>query len=261
MGVHTTFVRSVDLDEWTQRQIDSMRLGGNANAITYFRKQGLTDMRTKIEKKYTSKAAQSYRAVLAKMVDAEAVKRGEIVDGAVEDNGKSLLEALSIVDQKEQEAFMKESRITGSVPAAAKATLASQNPNAKGTLRTPPTSGNAPKLNMLRKPTTNTVNMLKKKPSTVGGKLRVNKLTSNSTTDEGFEDVDTTVKAAAEVVAAAQPKITPAPVAPITPQIPIPVQVKPAAALPTSPVEQPKQTLEQNVAKLKAMNSDFFSMT
>mmetsp|Transcript_8551 Transcript_8551/g.19648 ORF Transcript_8551/g.19648 Transcript_8551/m.19648 type:complete len:105 (+) Transcript_8551:83-397(+) len=29
MGVHTTFVRSIDLDEWTQRQIDAMRLGGN----------------------------------------------------------------------------------------------------------------------------------------------------------------------------------------------------------------------------------------
>ena len=28
MGVHITFVRAVDLDEWTQGQLDAMRLGG-----------------------------------------------------------------------------------------------------------------------------------------------------------------------------------------------------------------------------------------
>lgn len=45
MGVHLSFVRSVDLDEWTQRQIDAMRIGGNGNARDYFRKHnciGLT---------------------------------------------------------------------------------------------------------------------------------------------------------------------------------------------------------------------------
>ena len=78
MGVHTTFVRSVDLDEWTQRQIDAMRLGGNAAASTYFRKHGMDNAHQKIEKKYTSKAAVSYRTMLAKLVDAaDAAKRGE----------------------------------------------------------------------------------------------------------------------------------------------------------------------------------------
>jgi hypothetical protein len=32
MGVHLTFVRSVDLDEWTQRQLDCMTLGGDGDA-------------------------------------------------------------------------------------------------------------------------------------------------------------------------------------------------------------------------------------
>jgi Putative GTPase activating protein for Arf len=50
LGVHTTFVRSVDLDEWTARQMDAMRLGGNANAQAYFRKHGISDLNTKIEK-------------------------------------------------------------------------------------------------------------------------------------------------------------------------------------------------------------------
>jgi ADP-ribosylation factor GTPase-activating protein 2/3 len=56
MGVHLTFVRSVDLDEWTQPQIDAMRIGGNANARQYFRKHGFTDLYGgKTEKKYKAK--------------------------------------------------------------------------------------------------------------------------------------------------------------------------------------------------------------
>ena len=55
-----------------------MRLGGNGNAKTYFRKHGITDMHGgKVEKKYTSKAAQSYKAALANLVIAAAAKRGE----------------------------------------------------------------------------------------------------------------------------------------------------------------------------------------
>lgn len=65
MGVHVTFVRyeysvvififhftllfsfcssmhrSVDLDEWNQSQLDTMRLGGNINAANFFRKHGI----------------------------------------------------------------------------------------------------------------------------------------------------------------------------------------------------------------------------
>ena len=77
MGVHITFVRSVDLDEWTQRQIDAMRIGGNDNARKFFAKHGCTDMHGKTEKKYTGKSAVAYRAELAKLVEAEAAKRGE----------------------------------------------------------------------------------------------------------------------------------------------------------------------------------------
>jgi ADP-ribosylation factor GTPase-activating protein 2/3 len=78
MGVHLTFVRSCDLDEWTQIQIDAMRLGGNGNARAYFRKHGFTDLHGgKTEKKYKSKGAVSYKAELAKLVAAAAAKRGE----------------------------------------------------------------------------------------------------------------------------------------------------------------------------------------
>jgi Putative GTPase activating protein for Arf len=264
MGVHTTFVRSVDLDEWTQRQIDSMRLGGNANALAYFRKQGMTDMRTKIEKKYTSKAAQSYRSVLAKMVDAEAEKRGELVEGLLEDTDKLLLDALSLADQNEMQGFEHETTSTAvSVPVSAKATLASQNPNARGTLRTPPSSGNAPKSSLIiRKPTTATINMLKKKPNIVSNKFRVSKLSSNETTDEAFEEVSTTTSTTVDIAADARVSIMSTLSEAVVPKNPITVRQSPTATINTSPLaDPPKQTLEQNVAKLKALNSDFFSMT
>ena len=89
MGVHLTFVRSTDLDEWTQKQIDAMRIGGNGNARAFFRKHGISDMHTKIEKKYNSKAAAAYRAELKNLVNAEARKRGEVVEAASGDGAPS----------------------------------------------------------------------------------------------------------------------------------------------------------------------------
>ena len=106
MGVHLTFVRSCDLDEWTQSQIDAMRLGGNGSARSYFRKHGFTDLYGgKVEKKYTSKAAVSYKSELAKLVSAEAAKRGEGIAPKEESNGngKSLLDNLDMVDKKNEQ--------------------------------------------------------------------------------------------------------------------------------------------------------------
>ena len=206
MGVHTTFVRSVDLDEWTQRQIDAMKLGGNANARKYFREHGLTDMHGKIEKKYTSKAARAYRTELEKQVDAAAIQRGEMSAasaGAAAATTGSLLENLSLQDQQNAaDAAAAAARLAANKPATAAvptAKLASQMDGARGKLVvTPPTSGNlAGGLSsssststtsagggglsggLLRKPAGKPSNskMLLKKPS--GGastKLRVNKL-------------------------------------------------------------------------------------
>jgi hypothetical protein len=227
------------LDEWTQRQIDAMRLGGNANAATYFRKHGISDMNQKIEKKYTSKAAISYRTVLAKLVDNEAIQRGE--DSATSStggtsnsddtmSGKSLLESLNMMDDEE----MKQKMLSATRPsstvgvAVAKAVPVSQLPGAKGRLMTPPSSGNAPTLTQIRKPASsssstssgNALNLLKKKPSgsskAVALKMGSNKLSNNNmtngtaTADDHIEDIETSFKnmaeeekSAAEVAAAA----------------------------------------------------------
>jgi len=214
------------LDEWTQRQIDSMRIGGNDNCGKFFRKQGCTAADG--VKKYTSKAAVAYRAELAKLVEAEAVKRGEgIADGGTSSSA-SLLENADAIMKKDMDdearSKVNGARANGGSSAGTlqpSAKLASQMSGAKGRLATPsgtpiptpPASGGlsmnglktvtassgGPKL-VLRKPSTASASSrFAKKSSSLStaSKLRVNKITTPSTSTVGgdmFEDVETTQK-------------------------------------------------------------------
>jgi len=289
MGVHLTFVRSVDLDEWTQRQIDAMRLGGNGNARAFFRKNGLTDLYGgKTEKKYTSKAAVAYRAELAKQVEAEAAKRGEGTVSEVESTG-SLLDNLDLMEKKEQDADAKAKLAAARAASAgstaqSKAKLASAMPGASKLAVKPPSGGGGSKV-VLRKPSSGNLSaskILKKKPSNVGSKLRVNKLTSdnnNNNADDGFEDVETTqknvaqaekeaeqLKADEELARKLQDEMNNG--APVSLQAtngttngtstPKPVE-EPKAATKPPPPEKKLSAMEENMAKLQAMNNDFFS--
>lgn len=243
MGVHITFVRAVDLDEWTQGQIDAMRLGGNKNAREYFQKHGITDFSG--EKKYKSKAAQLYKVELSKLV---AAHRGE-TDAEAE--AAEALHTLKLADQTQATVAAKPIQEAKSV-----ATLASQNPNAKGRLETPPSSGGGPKL-VLRKlssgASTNSKNLLKKKPATTS-KLRVNKLSMNVGGTSEFDNVE---------VAAPPPSPAPvetaAPVPTLVVPAPVPVPVPPSRQ-PESPTRQapPTATMDESMAKLKQMNTGFF---
>lgn len=281
MGVHLTFVRSVDLDEWTQRQVDAMRLGGNGNAREFFRKHGFTELHgSKTEKKYKSKAAVAYRAELKKLVDAEAVKRGEMVaDEEMKVNEGSLLENLAISEKKDEQELARrklaEAR-SGSAAGVLKPSskLASAMPGASKLA--------VPAGGMLRKPTSSSLgnNLLKKKPMPSSSRLRVNKLSikpanGTSTKDDDFEDIEATQKAAAAAQEEAKrladekvnakklqvdlnaglvtPKITAEAPAENT-TVPSPKPIEPVK------VEPPKKaTMEDNVSKLKDMNKDFFS--
>ena len=81
------------------------RIGGNANARQYFRKHGFTDLYGgKTDKKYSCKAATSYKVELSKQVKDESAKR----DGITSPNditapSTNLLENLSITDQKKEQ--------------------------------------------------------------------------------------------------------------------------------------------------------------
>ena len=273
LGVHTTFVRSVDLDEWTQRQIDAMRLGGNANARQFFRQHGLTDMHGKIEKKYTSKAAIAYRNELSKLVEAEACKRGEGNPEAAAASTGSLLENLEFQQaeefQAEAKAKLAAARAANATASALqpKAQLASERDGAKGKLVvTPPNSGGL----VLRKPASkaSSAMMLKKKPS--GGlstKLRVNKLssqTSSGSDAQASDDVFDSANAEPEDEGKGEAKqIDEGEVAQALLQLNLSENVAQAMAAPEPVVpESPSKktsVLEQGVSRLKAMNTDFFS--
>ena len=244
-------------------------------------------MHTKISKKYTSKAAQAYRTELAKLVDAEAAKRGEgppPADDAAGDN-LDLLVNLELADKAAQDnearAKLAAARAAASQPATARAQLASTLPGAKRLMVTPPSSGNAPTL-VLRKPAGSSGslnNMMKKKPAGAGGsKLRINKLSATTAKEEdhnnnnnnaangtnatddfnNFEDH----KPAEEEAAPSAPAPAPVTAPPATTNNNNTVMNGTTNNANATPAQEPKKeqfNMNAGVNKLKMMNSDFFS--
>jgi hypothetical protein len=70
LGVHVSFVRSVTMDSWSEKQVQSMRLGGNAKLIQWFKQHGI-DSRAPISEKYHTDAAELYRLRLAAIRDGK----------------------------------------------------------------------------------------------------------------------------------------------------------------------------------------------
>lgn len=233
-------------------------------------------------KKYKSKAAVAYKAELQKLLDAEAAKRGELVaEGDAKADEGSLLENLAISEKKEEQELARK-KLAEARSGSAAGLL---NPSAKLASAMPGASKlSVPAGGMLRKPTSSSSskNFLKKKPSSSVSRLRVNKLSINSSNgisnkDDDFEDIEATQKAAAEAQketkrladeAAAAKKLqvevdagfiapkdkTETPVEKTQIVVPSPKPIEPPK------VEPPKKaTMQDNVTKLKDMNKDFFS--
>ena len=59
MGVHTSFVRSISMDTWNEKQLKMMALGGNKKLKEHFSKYDLSD--EAVQQRYNSRAAQFYR--------------------------------------------------------------------------------------------------------------------------------------------------------------------------------------------------------
>lgn len=239
-------------------------------------------MHVKIEKKYTSKAAQSYKTELGKMVDAEAAKRGEgaPVPDSVDQNG-DLLANLDLAEKSGMDeaarAKLAAAKATSTTQAVPQAKLASSMPGASKLVVTPPSSGNAPKL-VLRKPAGSTggLNMLKKKPK-ASTKLGVNKLVAKPVTNgsanqaDDFDSFDTSQNATKPLPEESGTGNDDTGSAPVPETEPAPTPVAPAAGSLAALKQQPKATpapaaaaskqfaMKDGVDKLKMMNSDFFS--
>lgn len=285
MGVHLTFVRSVDLDEWTQRQMDCMALGGNGNAREFFRKHGFSDLYgAKAEKKYKSKAAVAYKAELQKLVDAAAAKRGEAAEATSPTVVGNLLENLEL-QEKEDEQKLAHLKLAEARAGSADVSLGVLAPSAKLASAMPGASRlTIPSAGMLRKPAASTgANFLKKKPATSANKLRVNKLSmnlpSNGTKEEDFEDIEATQKSASNAIEEAKQIAVDKAMAktlqtelevdsatttngafdPPSPAPAVSTLIVPTPIVMKSPETPKKATMEDNVSKLQAMNKDFFS--
>lgn len=68
LGVHVSFVRSIAMDSWTDKQLALMKNGGNEKCNDYLKRHGI-DARTPIKQKYESPVAQLYKEVLKARVE------------------------------------------------------------------------------------------------------------------------------------------------------------------------------------------------
>lgn len=67
-----SFFRSTNLDSWSPEQLKMMVYGGNCRAQAFFKQHGWSDG-GKTEAKYTSRAAELYKQILAKEVSKSKV--------------------------------------------------------------------------------------------------------------------------------------------------------------------------------------------
>jgi ADP-ribosylation factor GTPase-activating protein 1 len=68
LGVHITFVRSIAMDSWAEKQLAMMKTGGNKKLNDYLKSRGI-DAGTPIKAKYESEAAQLYKEILKARVE------------------------------------------------------------------------------------------------------------------------------------------------------------------------------------------------
>lgn len=61
LGVHVSFIRSVSMDSWTEKQIKMMENGGNETCNLFLAKYDVSSATHSIQQKYNSPAARLYR--------------------------------------------------------------------------------------------------------------------------------------------------------------------------------------------------------
>jgi len=63
MGVHISFVRSRTMDDWTEKQLNSMKFGGNKQMMQFWEAQSFPGGLS-LREKYDNRAMDAYREAL-----------------------------------------------------------------------------------------------------------------------------------------------------------------------------------------------------
>ena len=77
LGTHISFVRSLELDNWTAKQECMMRVGGNERAHRFFSEKKL--LATPLNFRYHSEGAAQYRALLSDEVKRQLPHEQDVV--------------------------------------------------------------------------------------------------------------------------------------------------------------------------------------
>ncbi|OEU21192.1 Arf GTPase activating protein, partial [Fragilariopsis cylindrus CCMP1102] len=72
LGVHISFVRSIAMDSWTEKQLALMKNGGNKKCNDYLQTKGIQP-RTPVKAKYESDHAQLYKLILKAKVEGTPI--------------------------------------------------------------------------------------------------------------------------------------------------------------------------------------------
>ncbi|WPK25745.1 hypothetical protein PUMCH_003072 [Australozyma saopauloensis] len=95
LGVHISFVKSLNLDQWQRIQLRHFKFGGNQVAKEFFQKNGgsqFVNGKADPTAKYTSPVAKKYKENLKKTAQQDALKHPDVV--TLEDT----LDSLSLMD-------------------------------------------------------------------------------------------------------------------------------------------------------------------
>ena len=70
LGVHLSFVRSMQMDSWTDKQIQALRVGGNKNMKAFFEQYQVPETLS-IKEKYDTAQAEAYRERIVALRDGK----------------------------------------------------------------------------------------------------------------------------------------------------------------------------------------------
>eukprot|EP00934_Nitzschia_sp_Nitz4_P002318 Nitzschia sp. Nitz4//scaffold461_size8081//4931//5485//NITZ4_009142-RA/size8081-exonerate_protein2genome-gene-0.0-mRNA-1//-1//CDS//3329552490//2318//frame0 len=73
LGTHISFVRSLTMDSWTDRQLRKMKLSGNRACQQFLETHGVCLSQSSLREKYDSPPAELYRQILSAKVEGRPV--------------------------------------------------------------------------------------------------------------------------------------------------------------------------------------------